>query len=72
MQQKHSRREVYNKASLPQEGRKTTNKQPKLTPRATRKIKTTPPPEFDPSQPRATDHPLICICVSKPSRDQQS
>jgi len=46
MQQKHSRREVYNKASLPQEGRKTTNKQPKLTPRATRKIKTTPPPEF--------------------------
>ena len=41
MQQKCSRRGVYNKTSLPQEGRKATNKQPKLTPRATRKI---PPP----------------------------
>ena len=42
----HSRRDVYNKTSLPQVKRKTTNKQPKHTHKATRKIKTPPYPEF--------------------------
>ena len=31
-----SKREVYNNTILPQETRKTSNKQPKLTPKATR------------------------------------
>ena len=33
-----AKREVHQNASLPQETRKTSNKQPNLTPKATRKI----------------------------------
>ena len=37
MQQKSGKREVYSNISLPQETRKTLNKQPNLTPRTARR-----------------------------------
>ena len=40
MQQKRSKREVYNNTILPQEIRKISNKQPNLTPKATRERRT--------------------------------
>ena len=37
-----SKREVYSNMSLPQKTRETSNKQPNLTPKATRERTTTP------------------------------
>ena len=42
-----AKREVHQNASLPQETRKTSNKQPNLTPKATRKRTKTPPKLVD-------------------------
>ena len=41
MQQKQSRREVYSNTILPQETRKTSNRQPKFTPKTIGKRTTT-------------------------------
>ena len=38
-----SRREIYNNTILPQETRKTSNRQPKFTPKATGKRRRKPP-----------------------------
>ena len=38
-----SKREVYSNTILPQETRKTSNRQPNFTPKATGKITTSPP-----------------------------
>ena len=43
MQQSSSKREVYNNTILPQETRNTSNKQPNLTPKATRERRTKKP-----------------------------
>ena len=40
-----SKREVYSNTSLPQETRKISNKQPKLTPKAIRERRTKKPPK---------------------------
>ena len=41
-----SKREVYSNKILPQETRKTSNRQPNFTPKMTRK-RTTPPPKIN-------------------------
>ena len=40
MQQKHSQRDVYSNTFLPQETRKTSNRQPNFTPKTNRERRT--------------------------------
>ena len=43
MQKKNSKREVYSNTILPQETRKTSNRQPNFTPKTTEKRRTKTP-----------------------------
>ena len=42
----NSIRDIYSNTGLPQETRKASNRQPKFTPKATGKRRTTPPPNY--------------------------